>query len=79
METGSGNPNMETLSMDGVRETKAHLGLDLTRNMKGNKKHFCKHVVSKIRAGEKVGLLLKWTLGLGQGTRKWPVIPLSKF
>lgn len=64
--------------MDGVRETKAHLGLDLTRSVKGNKKHFCKHIVSKIRAGEKVGLLLKWTLGLGQVTRKWPVIPLSK-
>lgn len=78
MEASLGNPTPETLSVDGVRETKAHLGLDLTRNMKGNKKHFCKHIVSKLRAGEKVGLLLKWMLGLGQRTWKWSAIPLSK-
>lgn len=50
---------------DGVRKVKAHLELNVTRGMKGNKKGFCRYNGSKREIRENVAPLLNDTEDLG--------------
>lgn len=43
---------------DGVRKVKAHLELNLVRDVKGNKKELYKYISSKRKARENADLLL---------------------
>ncbi|KAK4810509.1 hypothetical protein QYF61_004289 [Mycteria americana] len=47
-----------TFLRDGVRKAKAHLELNLVRDVKGDKKGFCGFIISKRKTRENVGLLL---------------------
>ena len=44
---------------DQIRKAKALLELKLVRDVKGNKRDFCKHMVSKRKPKETVGPLLR--------------------
>lgn len=48
---------IETMCRGGIRKAKAHLELKIARNVKHNKKHFCRYIMNKIETRTNVGPL----------------------
>jgi len=55
--------NDVTACSDVTRNAKVHLELKVARDVKDNKKGFCKYITNKRKTRENVGLLLNWCPG----------------